>query len=75
MWVLLHPRHDLGGHARIARPHQPLVSRWLHVCQPCLTVTGMSLSAVTHAVAVHVARGEHDSLGVQSEVTKSALVQ
>ena len=75
MGILGNPRHDLGSHARIARPHEPLFSSGLHVGHPCLTVACVRLRTVADIVPVHVARCEHDRLGVQVERTQAPLVQ
>ena len=75
MGVFLDPCLHLRCDIVIRRPLQPLFSRWLEVQDLSLPTTGMRLGVVTHAIAVHVARREDDSLRVQFVSTKSALVQ
>ena len=65
MWVFLDPCLHLRCYIVVRRPLQPLFSRWLEVIDLGLATTGMRLGVVTHAIAVHVARCEDDSLGVQ----------
>ena len=75
MRVFLDPRLHFGRDVVVRGPYQPLGCGWLHVVDPCLTATGMSLDMVTDIVRTQVARREDDGLGVQLIVALSALMQ